>query len=205
MAQLMALTTMAFERTIDLFFSNQKILTFRQFIVVTCFSWMTCLFFAVPLLTTNIKVKQYTFQYICSTDRDNPIGLPIIQLVFYGFCLFAILISFGAIFSKSSRHRRLPLSTNTKDYAEFIKRSRVLHEQFILTRLILFLILTFILIEGPSVISHLFIEIRNSEEFLRFSTPYEMPRDIQSVLHWLKYLYPLVSPLLVCHVFDYFL
>ncbi|VDK45840.1 unnamed protein product [Anisakis simplex] len=197
---LMGIMIMAIERAITLFFPQLRTFTFARtlYILAALFTMSIC--FAIPVLTSNIPVKPFRFRYVCAVNSEVPILYPIMQILVYGGCLFVSLICFGALLSRGNHDKSRSLPIQSQDYSSFIKKSRALQDHHTQTKLVLFLMITFILIQGPDIILTFYVEVRNSREILQYSDPFEVPQDAATILNWLRFIYPIIAPLLIYSV-----
>ncbi|VDM41239.1 unnamed protein product [Toxocara canis] len=159
MELLMGLMIMAVERAITLFFAHRPTFTRARTVATVVALWTISTCFAIPILTPGIPVKPFKSRYLCAVDSNAPILFPLAQILVYGGCLFISLVCFGALLSRGNQDKTRSLPIKPQDYSEFIKKSRALQDYLTLAKLVLFLMIAFVLIVGPTIILNFFVEV----------------------------------------------
>uniref|UniRef100_A0A0M3HU78 G_PROTEIN_RECEP_F1_2 domain-containing protein n=1 Tax=Ascaris lumbricoides TaxID=6252 RepID=A0A0M3HU78_ASCLU len=159
MELLMSLMIMAVERAITLFFPHRPTFNRSRTIAIVATLWALSFCFAIPILTPSIPVKPFKFRYLCAVDSNGPILFPLARILVYGGCLFISLVCFGALLSRGNQDKAKSLPVKPEEYSDFIKKSRALQDYLTLAKLVLFLTIAFILIEGPNIILNFFVEV----------------------------------------------
>uniref|UniRef100_A0A8R1XQ31 G_PROTEIN_RECEP_F1_2 domain-containing protein n=1 Tax=Onchocerca volvulus TaxID=6282 RepID=A0A8R1XQ31_ONCVO len=195
MELLMSIMLMAIEHTVKSFFPNQLIFKNWRTLAYIIVLWIISICLAVPILTRNIPVKPSEFWYNCSVDSKVPILYPIVCIFIYGTCLVIILICFAVLLSRNNHYKKQLLSMESRESS--ILTLEIHTDYLSISKLILLLIILFILFYGPYIILNFFIQIRNSDEILKDNFSFEVPQDAATILHWLRLMYPLLTPILI--------
>ncbi|CAG9538388.1 unnamed protein product [Cercopithifilaria johnstoni] len=187
---LMSIMLMAIERSIVLYFPNQLIFKRWRTLAIIIALWTIGICLAVPMLTHNIPVRPFKFRFNCNISRKVPILYPIVNILIYSSCIIIILICFAALLSHNNRYKN---QSPPMGYTFEIH-----HDNINFSKLVLLLIILFILLNGPYIILNLFIQIQNSTEMITNDYVFKIPQDGDIMLNWLRYMYPLLAPILIC-------
>ncbi|KAH7732022.1 GPCR protein [Aphelenchoides avenae] len=185
-----ALVLMAIERALGLMSNGRHLVTPKYLAMVAAVFLLVALSFSMPLAFPAFPVS------------NSPIVYTIVQILVYGGCLFVLLICFGSLLRHKNQNRDRSLPVRPQDYGEFIMESRALQDHLSLGRLVLFMTLAYVFVQGPYIILSFFLQIRNSSEWLKNDEAFETPQDAETLITWLKFFYPLIVPVLIlasCH------
>lgn len=75
----------------------------------------------------------------------------------YGGCFFVLLLCFGSLLRYRVNDRHLPVKP--QDYGAFIMESRALQDHLILSKLVLFIALAYLLVQGPYICLSFFVQV----------------------------------------------
>ncbi|KAK6033711.1 hypothetical protein OSTOST_00012 [Ostertagia ostertagi] len=109
----------------------------------------------------------------------------------YAGCLGLILVCTTAIFRKREG-RSLPQQSH--DYSDFIRRNRAKQEVLSRAKLAVLLVCIFIFVQGPYILLCFTFEIFSSS---LTNTDLDIPQDVDTLITWLKFLFPLLSPIAI--------
>ncbi|KAL3998725.1 7 transmembrane receptor (rhodopsin family) protein [Acanthocheilonema viteae] len=186
---LMSMMLMAIERSILSYFPNQLIFKHWRTLAFIIVLWTISICLAIPMLTHHIPVRPFEFRFNCNISRKVPILYPIVYILIYVSCLIIILICFAALLSRNNQYKNQSLPTRCN--------FEVHRNNLNLSKLVLFLIILFILLNGPYIILNFFIQIRNSNKILKDDYAFNIPHDGDIILNWLRFMYPLLAPILI--------
>uniref|UniRef100_A0A915EN23 Uncharacterized protein n=1 Tax=Ditylenchus dipsaci TaxID=166011 RepID=A0A915EN23_9BILA len=191
---------MAMERAIGLI--GRHLVTSKHFTILSLIFTIASMCFASPAFLPNFYTHVYRFRYLCAIGSKSPIIYSLIQILIYGGCLFVLLVCFGSLLTYRIDTRSLP--NKPQDYSSFIMESRALQDHLVLGRLVLFMTLAYLFIEGPYICMSFFVQIRNSGELLAQydGVEFEFPQELDTTITYLRFFFPLITPLLIlgnCH------
>ena len=89
-----------------------------------------------------------------------------------------------------------------QDYEEFIMETRAIQENLNLGKLIIFITIAYLILQGPYIVLCFLVQIRNSDAILGKNAVYEVPQDADTLITWLRFFFPLIFPLIIfasCH------
>ncbi|VDM95478.1 unnamed protein product [Thelazia callipaeda] len=205
MELLMSIMMMAIERIITLRFSRQMILTMSHMLKFVAVLWIISLCLALPTLTNNIPVKLYKFRYVCDIDSKTPMLYPIVRLLIFAGCLLICLICFAAfssMFWLVSREYPRELNSSPSNSSERLPQATTassckLGQNLNLVKLVFLLLILFIFFDGPYIILNFYTQLRNSKELFEEDCFFETGPNVDSVLTLLRFVFPLVAPLVI--------
>ncbi|KAI6176454.1 Melanin-concentrating hormone receptor 2 [Aphelenchoides bicaudatus] len=189
------ITLMAMERALGLTDNGRFLVTPKYALAFSVIFGLVAFCFATPAFMSTFSVQAYPYRYLCDIGGQAPIAYSIVQMVAFGGCIFVNTICFGALIRYNNIDRSLP--ARPQDYGAFIMESRALQDYMIHGRLVLFICLGFIIVEGPYIILNLFVQIKNSGELLRGDPEFNAAQDIDTLITWLKFFFPLIFAILV--------
>ncbi|KAE9553711.1 hypothetical protein FO519_003066 [Halicephalobus sp. NKZ332] len=184
----------ALKKELKFFSSGQSVLRFSLLLTVVAVA------FAIPVAFSGFPVEIYRYRYLCAIGTGSPLAYNIVEaLVFIG-TLFFTLFCFGYILKKGNEPRSLPVKP--QDYEEFIMETRAIQENLNLGKLIIFITVAYLVLQGPYIVLCFLVQIKNSDVVLGKNQPYEVPQDADTLITWLKFFFPLIFPLIIfasCH------
>uniref|UniRef100_A0AC35ERX2 G-protein coupled receptors family 1 profile domain-containing protein n=1 Tax=Panagrolaimus sp. PS1159 TaxID=55785 RepID=A0AC35ERX2_9BILA len=192
---LFLLVIMAMERTTSLMESWKVRITANHCIVFFFGFTIVAALFALPLAFNGFPVKSYRFRYLCAIGSYSALAYNIVEILVYIFTLIFLLCCFGYIFKKGNEPRSLPVKP--QDYEGFIMETRTIQENLHLGKVVLFITLAYLLLQGPYIVMCFIVQIYNSKEILQKGKEYEIPQDADTLITWLRFFFPLVMPLIV--------
>ncbi|CAD5220045.1 unnamed protein product [Bursaphelenchus xylophilus] len=199
---------MAVERALGLTTSGRLLLTRRYAICLSLLFTAISFCFASPALFKGFNVQPFPYRYICAIGSNAPLPYAIVQMIVYGGGIFVITMCFCAIM----RYKRFTTDSRTlpakpQDYGAFIMESRALEDYMTMTRLIIFIFIAYILLQGPYLVLNFFVQIRNSEQLLAANANViEVSQDLDTLLTFLMMFYPFtVTVLIFCFCRDIWL
>ncbi|TMS37098.1 hypothetical protein L596_004102 [Steinernema carpocapsae] len=192
---LMAITVMTMERALGLLYEGREILNRNRIACLWLGLVLVAICFMVPIFAVTIPVKAFEFRYLCNIDRESPIGYTIAVIIVYLLLLNIDLCCFGIILNRKYRERSLPV--RPQDYGEFIRQSRALHDYIHMCKIVLTLLVVFVLIQGPYIVLHFVLQIRNSYEVNGKDESFSVHDDVVISLTLLRFLHPLLMPICV--------
>ncbi|CAD5213921.1 unnamed protein product [Bursaphelenchus okinawaensis] len=189
---------MAVERALGLTTSGRLLLTRRYAFCLSLLFTAISLCFAAPALFDEFKVVPFPYRYICAIGTNTPMPYAIVQMIIYCGCVFVITICFCAII----RYRRFIAGTRTlpakpQDYGAFIMESRALEDYMTMTRLIIFIFVAYILLNGPYLVLNFYYQIRNSAELLANADELQVSQDVDTMITFLMMFYPFTVTILI--------
>ncbi|KAK6731748.1 hypothetical protein RB195_007920 [Necator americanus] len=146
----------------------------------------------IPSGTGMIPVRPFRNRYVCAVGSGAPLGYTLSRVVLYIGCLLVLLMCMSAIFKKREGNS---LPQQSHDYSDFIRKNRARQEHLSRAKLVVLLVCIFILVSGPYVSLNFTYEICNSLEFLLDDVLLEIPQDADTLITWLMFLFPLLSPI----------
>ncbi|KAI6214560.1 Melanin-concentrating hormone receptor 2 [Aphelenchoides besseyi] len=197
---LFTIMLMSMERALGLTANGRHFVTPRYALVFSTLFTVIAFCFAAPTFFSAFPVHPYPWRYLCAIGGQSPVAYSIVQMVAYGGCIFVMTICFGALIRYNNIDRSLP--ARPQDYGAFIMESRALQDYMIHGRLVMFICIAFVIVQGPYIILSLFVQIRNSNEILHGDPEMEMSQDVDTLITWLKLFFPLIVTVLIysiCH------
>ncbi|KAI1731917.1 7 transmembrane receptor (rhodopsin family) domain-containing protein [Ditylenchus destructor] len=197
---LLSIVLMAIERALGL--HGRHLVKARYYMILSLIFTAAACVLATPTFLPNFNTRVYRFRYLCAIGSMAPVSYTMVQILIYGGCSFVLLVCFGSLFSYKLDSRSLPVKP--QDYGSFIMESRALQDHLVLGRLVLFITLAYLFVQGPYICLSFFVQIRNSGEMIQKfgNMEMEIPQDVDTLLTWLRFFFPLIVPLLIfgtCH------
>ncbi|KAI6187600.1 Melanin-concentrating hormone receptor 2 [Aphelenchoides besseyi] len=181
---LFTIMLMSMERALGLTANGRHFVTPRYALAFSILFTVIAFCFAAPTFFSAFPVHPYPWRYLCAIGGQSPVAYSIVQMVAYGGCIFVMTICFGALIRYNNIDRSLP--ARPQDYGAFIMESRALQDYMIHGRLVMFICIAFVIVQGPYIILSLFVQIRNSNEILHGDPEMEMSQDVDTLITWLK-------------------
>ncbi|CAJ0574985.1 unnamed protein product, partial [Mesorhabditis spiculigera] len=146
----------------------------------------------LPILAAAVPVRPFTNRYLCSIAEGAPMYRALVQVIVYLLALVAMLICTGAIYM---RRQISSIPQQSHEFTEFITKTRALQEDTLLGKLSVRLFCAFVIIVGPYAVMELVFEISGSIEL---NAEVGIQQDVDTLLTWLCFVYPLIAPILIC-------
>ncbi|KAI6233640.1 Melanin-concentrating hormone receptor 2 [Aphelenchoides fujianensis] len=181
---LFTIMLMSMERALGLTANGRHFVTPRYAVAFSLLFGIIAFCFAAPTFFSAFPVHPYPWRYLCAIGGESPVAYSIVQMLAYGGCIF---VDDHLLWS---------------DYGAFIMESRALQDHMLHGRLVLFICIAFVVVQGPYIVLSLFVQIRNSNEILDGDPEMEMSQDVDTLITWLKLFFPLIVTVLiysVCH------
>lgn len=179
---------------------NKRLTLSRTFVAVIGV-WLIGFCYCVPIAIGSVPSEVFLYRYFCAITSRSPVVFGIVLIVTYFACSWLLLLSFGVILYRSHQERvgeRSALPQKPTDFTAFIQESRAFHDQLELGKFTLYVYIVYFILQGPYVFLHLGVQVRNSVEALVTydGNVYVVPEDAETLLTWLKFIYPVVYPFL---------
>ncbi|WKY17309.1 hypothetical protein Q1695_001705 [Nippostrongylus brasiliensis] len=146
-------------------------LTKQRVLVLFLLLAIVALITSVPSAVGLLPVKPFKNRYVCAVSSGAPLAYPLARMFIYIGCLCVLLVCGCTIFKKRECHS-LPLQSH--EYSDFIRRNRAMQGHLSRAKLIC-----------------------NSIEVTRDGTTMDIPQDADTLITWLKFLFPLLSPVAI--------
>ncbi|KAI1725423.1 7 transmembrane receptor (rhodopsin family) domain-containing protein [Ditylenchus destructor] len=187
---LLSIVLMAIERALGL--HGRHLVKARYYMIISVIFTAAACALATPTFLPNFNTRVYRFRYLCAIGSMAPVSYTMVQILIYGGCSFVLLVCFGSLFSYKLDSRSLPVKP--QDYGSFIMESRALQDHLVLGRLVLFITLAYLFVQGPYICLSFFVQIRNSGEMIQKfgNMEMEIPQDVDTLLTWLRFFFPLI-------------
>ncbi|CAI4233215.1 unnamed protein product [Auanema sp. JU1783] len=200
---LSSLMFMAIEKAVvSMYYTNEheharrQVFFTKKHLAVAAFGFaLISALFSIPITFHMIPVQPFKNRFVCGIDSQCPIVFPCLRIIVY---ITALLVSLVAFISLLRAKPQASIPSQQQDYNAFIDHIRFIHEQKSHGRLVLVIFTFFIITVSPYCVLGLVYEISNSRELQSAShTHINVPQDADTLLTWLKFLFPLISPIII--------
>lgn len=200
---ILGIMLMAIDRAVALLDVREynRRLTVSRTLVGVCGVWLIGLCYCVPIAIGSVPSDVYLYRYFCAITNKSPVLFSIVLILTYFACSWMLLLSFGVILYRAHQERlgeRSALPQKPADFTAFIQESRAFHDQLELGKFTIYVCVVYFILQGPYVFLHLGVQVRNSAEVVATNNGniFVVPEDAETLLTWLKFIYPVVYPFL---------
>uniref|UniRef100_A0A914WQL3 G-protein coupled receptors family 1 profile domain-containing protein n=1 Tax=Plectus sambesii TaxID=2011161 RepID=A0A914WQL3_9BILA len=163
--------------------------------------WFIGLCYCIPIAINSIPSDIFLYRYFCAITKQSPVLFTIVLILTYFACSWLLLLAFGIVLYRAHQERlgeRSALPQKPTDFTAFIQESRAFHDQLELGKFTIYVCIVYFVLQGPYMFLHLGVQVRNSAELIETygGSVYTVPEDAETLLTWLKFIYPVVYPFL---------
>uniref|UniRef100_A0A7E4VKG3 G_PROTEIN_RECEP_F1_2 domain-containing protein n=1 Tax=Panagrellus redivivus TaxID=6233 RepID=A0A7E4VKG3_PANRE len=187
---------MAMERVTSLVTAWRERATAKHFCLLLLALTAVAFAFSIPLAVPAFPVQVFHYRFLCGIGNQSPLAYNIVEILVYFGTLIFLLICFGFILKKGNEPRSLPVKP--QDYERFIMETRAIQESLILGKLVMFVTMAYVILQGPFIVMTFIVQIANSWEISPLEEEeYAVPQDADTLITWLRFFFPLVMPLII--------
>jgi hypothetical protein len=151
------ITLMASERALNLTTNGRQLVTIRYAFAFSILFAAIAFCFAAPAFFSSFPVRPFPHRYLCAISGQSPIAYSIVQIFVYCGCVFVITVCLVVLIRYNNIDRSLPV--RPENYGAFIMESRALQDYMAHARLVFFICLAFIVVQGPYIVLSIFVQV----------------------------------------------
>uniref|UniRef100_A0A0N5B4B1 G_PROTEIN_RECEP_F1_2 domain-containing protein n=1 Tax=Strongyloides papillosus TaxID=174720 RepID=A0A0N5B4B1_STREA len=149
----------------------------------------------VPLFLKNFVTLPDRFHFQCLLNGQSPIGYTYFMIFLY--ILITVIIGIMLILIRIQKHVHRSLPNSQEEYGRFINETRELHEYSNLTKLTIYLLITYTILQLPYIVMIFFNRIREALIYESSITLITIYSDLETLITFLRFMFPFASALII--------
>uniref|UniRef100_A0A0K0EXH1 G_PROTEIN_RECEP_F1_2 domain-containing protein n=1 Tax=Strongyloides venezuelensis TaxID=75913 RepID=A0A0K0EXH1_STRVS len=149
----------------------------------------------VPLFLKNFVTLPDRFHFQCLLNGQSPIGYTYFMIFLY--ILISVTIGILLILIRIQKHVHRSLPNSQEEYGRFINETRELYECSNLTKLTIYLLITYTILQLPYIVMIFFNRIREAPLYESSITLITIYSDFETLITFLRFMFPFASALII--------
>lgn len=157
--------------------------------------YIVSIIFCLPLFFKDFITLPDRYHFQCLLNGQAPIGYTYFMIFLY--IIITLTIGIGLILIRIQKHAHRSLPNSQEEYGRFINETREINEHTNLTKLTVYLLITYALLQLPYIV--LIFYNRFQESFLyqqstQFISTYS---EFETLITFLRFMFPFVTALII--------
>ncbi|CEF61578.1 G protein-coupled receptor, rhodopsin-like family and GPCR, rhodopsin-like, 7TM domain-containing protein [Strongyloides ratti] len=149
----------------------------------------------IPLFLKDFVTLPDRYHFQCLLNGQAPIGYTYFMIFLY--IIITLTIGIGLILIRIQKHVHRSLPNSQEEYGRFINETRELHENTNLTKLTVYLLITYAILQLPYIILIFYNRFKEASLYESSTSFISIYSDFETLITFLRFMFPFISAIII--------